>query len=349
MSFRSPLLFNPSYFLIFSLFAVQIPAAEVITLESATDPGENRRDEPLAESFSLDKAFAFLDSAALNWQKTQKCFTCHTNYAHLYARPVTTAAEPASLEVRKFAEELVTTRWAEKGPRWDAEVVATAAALAFNDAVTTSHLHSATKTALDRMLTLQREDGGFTWIKCDWPPMESDDHYGATLAVIALGIAPDGYAKTEAAQRSLEKLREYFKHNPGPTLHHRAMILWGSTYVEGLLTEAEKQQIIDRLSALQKGDGGWGLATLGDWKRADSQSQDLESSDGYGTGFVTYVLSRAGVSAKDPRIQRGVAWLKSHQRQSGRWFTRSLHKDSMHYITHAGTAFAVMALRECDQ
>jgi squalene-hopene/tetraprenyl-beta-curcumene cyclase len=43
-----------------------------------------------------------------------------------------------------------------------------------------------------------------------------------------------------------------------------------------------------------------------------------------------------------------VDWLKSHQRESGRWFTRSLHQDSMHYITHAGTAMAVMALAACD-
>ncbi|HEY0981466.1 MAG TPA: squalene--hopene cyclase, partial [Schlesneria sp.] len=71
--------------------------------------------------------------------------------------------------------------------------------------------------------------------------------------------------------------------------------------------------------------------------------------DGYGTGFVIYILRRSGLAADDPRIQRGIEWLKSHQRESGRWFTRSLHADSMHYITHAGTAFAVMALQECDE
>ena len=324
-------------------------SAEVVTLENATDPGENRRDEPLAEAFSLENAISFLDSAALNWQKQQKCFTCHTNYAHLYAQTATAAADPAAREVRKFAEELIAQRWEQNGPRWDAEVVATGAALAFNDAATTGQLHPLTRKALDRMFTVQREDGGFTWIKCDWPPMESDDHYGATLAAIAIGVAPDEYAKTDAAQRGMAKLREYLKNNPGPTLHHRAMVLWGDSYLRGTLSATEKEQIVEQLSALQKPDGGWGLATLGDWKRADGQPQDVESSDGYGTGFTLYVLLRGGIPASDPRIQRGVDWLKSHQRQSGRWFTRSLHKDSMHYITHAGTAFAMMALRECEQ
>lgn len=323
-------------------------AAEAVTLANVTAPGENSRDEPFASTFSLEKAKDFLDSVALTWQKEQKCFTCHTNYAHLYSRPEAINDQSAPSEVRKFAEELITQRWEEKGPRWDAEVVATGAALAFNDHATSKHLHPLSRKALDRMLTVQRDDGGFTWIKCDWPPMESDDHYGATLAAIAIGVAPDDYARTDAATRGLAKLKEYFKNNPGSMLHHRAMVLWANSYLPGLLTEKESADVVSELLSLQKPDGGWGLATLGDWKRADGTEQDLQSSDGYGTGFVLYVLRRSGVPALDDRIQRGVDWLKSHQRESGRWFTRSLHKDSMHYITHAGTAFAVMALKECD-
>ena len=68
-----------------------------------------------------------------------------------------------------------------------------------------------------------------------------------------------------SAQKGMAKLKEYLKANPGPTLHHRTMVLWASTTVEGLLSDSEKQTIIERLSSLQKPDGGWGLATLGDW------------------------------------------------------------------------------------
>jgi squalene-hopene/tetraprenyl-beta-curcumene cyclase len=332
-----------------ALAAAPTQAADSARLENAIDPGPNRRDEPLAKEFSLEKALSFLDAAALNWQKERKCFTCHTNYAHLYARPLASADAPAAKEVRKFAEESIEKRWAETGPRWDAEVVATGAALAFNDAATTGKLHPLTRQALDRMWTVQRPDGGFTWIKCDWPPMESDDHYGATLAAIAVGSAPEGYAQTEAAAAGIKKLKEYFQANPGPTLHHRAMILWGATKLEGLLSADEKQAIVKQLSDLQKPDGGWALATLGDWKRGDGSPQDTAHSDGYGTGFVVYILRQAGVPATDPRVEKGIAWLKSNQRESGRWFTRSLHADSKHYITHAGTAFAVMALAECEE
>jgi hypothetical protein len=40
--------------------------------------------------------------------------------------------------------------------------------------------------------------------------------------------------------------------------------------------------------------------------------------------------------------------LQSNQRESGRWFTRSLNTDKYHYITNAGTAFAVLVLKACE-
>ena len=39
----------------------------------------------------------------------------------------------------------------------------------------------------------------------------------------------------------------------------------------------------------------------------------------------------------------------ANQRESGRWFTRSLYKDSRHFLSHAGTNMAVLALAACDQ
>lgn len=323
-------------------------AAEPVTIETVTAPQPNTADEALAAEFSLDKAVHFLDSASLNWQKERKCFTCHTNYAYLYARPLISADAPAHKTVRTFAEELVTERWQNEGPRWDAEVIATAAALAFNDSATTGELHSATRTALDRMWTLQREDGGWTWLKCNWPPMEHDDHYGITLAAIAVGVAPGNYAETETAQQGIAGIRKYLSSHPPENLHHQAMLLWASKFDPSLMSPKDRQSCIDALSGLQQPDGGWAVASLGNWERDDLTEQDTQHSDGYGTGFVVYVLRQAGVSADDPRLQRGANWLKTHQRASGRWFSRSLNRDSKHFLSHAGTAFAVMALSACD-
>lgn len=325
-----------------------ISAAEPVTLDNVVAPAANTPDEQIAP-FSLERAVDFLDSASLNWQNERKCMTCHTNYAYLYARPGISSDADAHQTVRRYAEKLVDERWPDNGPRWDAEVVATAAALAFNDAATTRTLHPTTRTALDRMWTIQREDGGWSWLNCDWPPMESDDDYGVTLAAIAVGVAPDDYQKTEAAQTGLAGIRQYLAANPPPTLHHRAMLLWAASYTDDLLSAEERQRTVDDLLALQKDDGGWALATLGNWERSDDKEQDLETSDGYATGFVTYVLRRNGMPAESAPIQQGVNWLKTHQRESGRWFTRSLNMDSKHFISHAGTAMAILALSECGE
>lgn len=324
-------------------------ASDEVTLENVAAPSANKANEAISKEVSLEKAAHFLDSAALTWQKDRKCFTCHTNFAYLYARPAISADITAHQQVRAFAEELVQKRWEDQGPRWDAEVVAAAAALAFNDVATTGKLHAATRTALDRMWTIQKDDGGFSWLKCDWPPMESDDHYGVTLAAIAVGVAPDEYASTPAGQKGMEGIRRWLKANAPPTLHHEAMLLWANSYVPDLITAEAKSATIQKLKALQKPDGGWALATLGDWKRGDDLEQDTEHSDGYGTGFVLYALRRADVASSDAVIRNGVKWLKSNQRESGRWYTRSLFKDNHHFISHAGTAMAVMALKSCDE
>jgi squalene-hopene/tetraprenyl-beta-curcumene cyclase len=332
------------------LFAVRpVSADEPATLKNFKAPSSNKKDEPLAGTFSLDRAGHFLDAAALNWTKTHGCFSCHSNLSYLYARPHLGGSAPAHADVRQALEDLVGKRWPEKGPRWDTEVVVAAAALAYNDSTTTKKLHVLTRTALDRMWTVQRKDGGFSWYKCNLPPMEIDDHYGATLAAVAAGVAPEGYAKTEPARKGLNGVRNYLKANPPTNLHHKAMTLWAASYLEGFLGEADRKRSVDALLAVQLPDGGWSAASLGSWKRADKQEQDPKTADGYGTGFVTFALRRAGVPASDPAIRKAVAWLKANQRVSGRWFTRSLSKDETHYLTDAGSAFAVMALAACEE
>ena len=58
---------------------------------------------------------------------------------------------------------------------------------------------------------------------------------------------------------------------------------------------------------------------------------------------------QAGVPANDPAVANGVKWLKANQRESGRWYTRSLSNDKAHYIANAGTAFCILALSEAGE
>jgi squalene-hopene/tetraprenyl-beta-curcumene cyclase len=314
-------------------------------------PTPNSPAEPLAPVLSLTRSAAFLDSVALAWTQKHQCGTCHTNYPYLMARPFLKQASPAHDAVRKFFEHRA-ANWdsgkKEDRPRWDTEVVATAVTLAFHDAHTTGKLHPLTRKALDRTWPLQKAHGAWDWIKCDWPPMEHDDYFGAVFGALGVGVAPDGYAQTKAAREGLARLRSFLQAHQPPDLHHKTWLLWASLKVDGLMTPAKREATVQELVALQQADGGWSLPSLGDWKRRDGKPNDKPApSDGYATGLVVYVLRQAGMGVPEEPIQRGVAWLRTHQRESGRWFTRSLNTDRAHYITNAGTGFAVMALTAC--
>jgi squalene-hopene/tetraprenyl-beta-curcumene cyclase len=342
----------PARKMIVSMFTLAVLASAASA--QAPEPAKlkiNLPDEPVAKAVSLEKSAAFLDNQSLAWTQGRKCGTCHTNYPYLLARPMLKGDMKAHDEVRKFFEDRI-ANWdsgkKEDAPRWDTEVVATAATLAIQDS-RGGKLHPLTRQALDRMWTLQQPNGSWNWLKCNWPPSEHDDYYGAVYAAVGVGLAPDGYAESEKAKAGLEKLRKYFKNNPTPNLHHKAMLLWASLKIDGLMSDTLRQTTIKELQNIQRADGGWSLPSLGDWIGKEERPNDRNApSDGYATGLVIYILRQAGVLADAPPIQKGVAWLKQNQRESGNWFTRSLSTDKYHFITHAGTAYAVMALKACE-
>jgi hypothetical protein len=69
--------------------------------------------------------------------------------------------------------------------------------------------------------------------------------------------------------------------------------------------------MIDELLAPQRADGGWSQ-TVPNWK-----------SDAFATGQALYVLSLAGLTAEQPAIRRGQAFLVAMQKQDGSWPTIS--------------------------
>ena len=66
------------------------------------------------------------------------------------------------------------------------------------------------------------------------------------------------------------------------------------------------------------------------------------------TGLSVLVLRETGILTDDPRLRKAVRWLVSNQRQSGRWWTRSLNTDEYHYITYSGTCYPLLALAHCN-
>ncbi len=317
----------------------------------AAPVGPNRPDEPLRKEFSSEAAVGFLDAVASNWQRQQKCVACHTLYVYLVARPAVARDAPVHRQIRLAVEQAAAKDGLQaEEPMRSTESVLLAASLAINDARTTGTLHPITRRALDRMWTLQRDDGIWRWpTGCKWPPSEIDEFFGVATAALAVGMAPGEYRQTPQAQKGLEKIRRFFGRNPPATAYQRGMLLWVSRHLEGIMSEAQKKAAIEELLSLARPDGGWAFASLGNWRRSDGKPQDTQTSDGYGTGFAVYVLRMAGLPAEHPQIQKGIDWLKTHQRASGRWYTRSANKDSKHYVTHEGTAFALTALAACGE
>jgi squalene-hopene/tetraprenyl-beta-curcumene cyclase len=322
-------------------------------------PAANSPDEPLAKTVSLAKSAEFLDGMTLAWLKERKCASCHTGFPYLLARPALGDSKASALlEVRRFFEDRVAS-W-DKGGKGAGylkgsgalaisegvtEVVAIAATLALHDAQASGKLHPRTRQALERMWELQQKDGSWTWNKTGLAPLEHDDYYGAVYAALGVGHAPEAYAQSDAAKLGLARLKGYLRKNLPPSLHHKTWLLWASLKLDGLLTPAEREQTIKDLLALQHKDGGWCLPSLGDWTIRNGKIIDKQApSDGYATGLILYVLRQAGVPAKREAIRRGVHWLQTNQRASGRWFTRSVNGARGHSITNVGTAFAVMAL-----
>src|SRR5262245_561177 len=238
------------------------------TPENFPKPKASKADEPLAESLSFARGAEYLDRAAMTWVRDKQCASCHTSYPFLMARPTLGDAKaPALLWMRKYLEDRV-AGW-DKGGKGAGlpdqedeavtEVVATAATLAFHDAQSTGKLHPLTRQALDRMWTIQRKDGSWDWNKHQLPPQELDEYFGVVYAALGVGIAPGGYARSDAAREGVARLKDYFRRSPPPNLHHRAWLLWASLKLDGLMTPAERDRTVKDLLALQRKDGGWNL------------------------------------------------------------------------------------------
>lgn len=371
---------NCSLLVILHCLGMLTRAGEPLTLANVPEPAPLAEDEPFAKEFSLARAAESLDIAALHWQKTRNCAACHTLPPYLMARPLLSAVSPEPPDVRQFFEKIVAERL-EPEPALPKDGIAAvtvevAVALAFHDRATTGKLHPRTREELDRMWTLQREDGSWEWPFRDTPPIKSDEHYGVTFAALGANLAPDNYAQTEAARKGLAGVRNYLKSTSIVSLHQQAMLLWLSQSLDGILTADQQRQFQADLLAAQSPDGGWSMGRLVDNSRDRDRQTDAGraaraapgygekflvyvgrgdvyqsslSSDGYATGLAIYVLRQAGVPAHDARLRRGIAWLKGNQRESGRWFTPSQGWHGEHRITNTGAAYAVMALHACGE
>ena len=331
--------------------------------------------------FDAKAAAGYLDARAdawSAWPNAQRdrgtfCISCHTTLPYALARPELREPlgerQPSVAEAKILNNLLTRARnWREVEPFYPdqtrgvpktsesraIESVMNAVVLSRRDACT-GHLTEETRSSLDVMWSLQMKtgpnDGAWTWLNFNYEPWESPNspYFGASLAALAVGSAPDGYAASPEIQDRLKALRGYFeRQHASVSLLNQLMGLWAAGALRDLLTTAQQKATIDAAFALQQPDGGWSTSSLGTYERVDKTPNDT-TSDGYATALVCLALQATRVS--DPRVAQGLDWLRAHQdRATGRWTATSLNKqrdpdsEPGKFMSDAATAYAVLAL-----
>jgi squalene-hopene/tetraprenyl-beta-curcumene cyclase len=331
-----------------------------------------------AKSWDPQAAAAYLDGRMGWWAAWPSaardhetfCVSCHTSLPYALARPAlrTALGEHApSANERKFLDNLTkrVSLWTEVEPFYNdaksgapksTESRGTEAVL--NALVLARYERPEAKDALRNMWALQLKTGdkrgSFPWLNFHNEPWEADDSafWGASLAGLAVGLAPADYRTRAETHEGLTLLSEYLqREQQSQSTLNRAVALWASARLPQLLTADQRSNIVQDILGKQREDGGWSASSLvmKDWKRRDGTPMSPES-DGYGTGLMVLALRQAGVESAQAQIAKGLAWLERNQETAGAWRATSMNKqrdpasDAGKFMSDAATAYSVFAL-----
>jgi squalene-hopene/tetraprenyl-beta-curcumene cyclase len=302
------------------------------------------------------------------------CVSCHTGLTYLVARPALRQAlgdksGPTLYErvlvdgmratvIRTDANDLFAgLKGAIVDQVYGAQVVLSSLVLAMDDAPH-GKLSPEGEKAFDRMWSIQIKDGAdkgrWQWSDFDLDPWETKEaaFYGAALGALATGLAPADYQARPEIHENIAALTAYLRSGQkAQSLHNRMFLLWASSKLRGLLSDSDKQAILDELWRKQEADGGWTVASFGEWKKREAAAPAIGSND-YLTALAAFSTEQAGVRPSQAGLAKALAWLKAHQDpQGGYWTADSMnHKHSTHgamaekFMSDAATGYASAAL-----
>jgi squalene-hopene/tetraprenyl-beta-curcumene cyclase len=243
------------------------------------------------------------------------------------------------------------------------EAVLNAVILSAYDAAN-GHLSPVTRTAFEHAWALQEKagenTGGWSWQDFHLAPWESTEsaYQGAALMAVTLGNTPDHYVNEPGVREHVERMKDYLRRQyAAQPVMSQLYVLWASALMPGLMTEADRAKLIEKMNDLELYDGGWALPSLDQqpglrryvldhWK----QMSNTAESDGCATGLVVVALEANGVKPQDPALNRGLRWLAEHQANDGSWWATSLNgphesdSDIERFMGDAATGYAVLAL-----
>ncbi len=332
-------------------------------------------DEPKVTEFGPDSIRAaqkYLDDGSNYWVRERNCVACHSTGVYLVERsPLTPLLGMPSEEVltnfvvsipqqvgkpelrdgAKFFGASIQSVWRSSG-------------LAAWDKYVTKKLSDKTDASLRNTLECLADEGFIKTIAQVEIPYITTDFELTVQAARAIVTAPGWLdsVQDEATLTRIERMKAYLRAHEPISDYELALQLQLASFPLDLVTETQRQTAISMLWRQQLPDGGWSTRRMCDIMKWHAKMDpkvvemirsepDAESpnSDPYMTAFAIVLLREAGIPTSDQRIQHGIAWLKQNQRVSGRWWMKSLYRDTQHYSTYISTAQALRALSLCDE
>ncbi len=332
-------------------------------------------NEPRVAAFGADTiqaAAKYLDDGAISWVREKSCINCHTTGPYLAERPALTRflGKPSAEVLADFVKSIPEKPSEEKErdgvkyyPGANQSIWRTLG-LAEWDKHITGKVSDHTARSLRDMLLRQSGHGGFVAVGEVEIPHITTDFELSLQAARAIVAAPGWLASLQDAEllRRVARLKSFLRDARPRNDYETILRLQLSALFPDLVSQAERAASLALLTQKQHPDGGWSLRDMSatdNWRTpmskfvlqliANLPDAANPASDPYMTAFAIILLRDNGIPATDPRIQRGIAWLKQEQRVSGRWWMHSLYRGNYHYITYIATAQAVKALAACGE
>lgn len=334
-------------------------------------------DEPRVKTFgpeSLRAAAKYLEAGAVSWVRERTCVNCHTTGPYMteytgwskqFGKP---NEEVYANFVNAVPSEVKEVKETEKnGHKYYPSATSSvwrSAGLAEWDRHVTGKLSEATERSLRDMFERQSEDGSFVSHGEVEIPHITTDFELSLQAARAITAAPGwlGGLKDKALLARVEKLKQWLRTAPPKNDFDRVLKLQLTRYLPELVTQSERDAALALLASKQHADGGWStrdMSPIDDWHFEMSPfvlnlikslpDADQPQSDAYMTSLAIVLMRQNNVPVSDPRISKGLAWLKREQRESGRWWMHSLYRGNYHYITYIATVEAMKALDLCGE